>query len=153
FQQHGTGAEGSALPCCRFGGYLRLLWAVCSFFLLLEPLFAGASVVPTTTLSAETGKNTSTSDAFGGSTNGNIASGANVSKVATSTLLYPGATTKIYAHFMPWFGWSDHYDVGYHSDDPAQIKAQVSDMLSRGIRGMIIDWYGEGSNADSTSLQ
>jgi hypothetical protein len=54
---------------------------------------------------------------------------------------------------MPWFGWSNHYDVGYHSNDPAQVKAQVSDMLSRGIKGMIIDWYGEGSNSDSTSLQ
>jgi len=54
---------------------------------------------------------------------------------------------------MAWFGWSNHYDVGYHSDDPVQIKAQVSDMLSRGIRGVIIDWYGEGSNSDLTMLQ
>jgi len=118
----------------------------------LKPGFSGTSVVPTTTLSAETGKNTSTSDAFRGSSNGNIASGANVSKVATSTLLYSGATTKMYAHFMAWFGWSNHYDVGYHSDDPAQINAQVSDMLSRSIKGIIIDWYGEGSNSDLTTL-
>jgi hypothetical protein len=115
-------------------------------------VFAGTSVVPTTTLSAETEKNTSTADSFGGSPNGNIA-GANVSKVPTSTLLYAGATTKMYAHFMAWFGWSNHYDVGYHSNDPAQVKAQVTDMLSRGIRGMIIDWYGAGSNSDSTTLQ
>jgi hypothetical protein len=137
-----------------FGGSLgRFLWAACSFLLLLEPALAGTAVIPTTTFSAETGKNTSAADSFGGSPNGNIAAGANVSKVATPTLLYPGATTRIYAHFMPWFGWSNHYDVGYHSNDPAQINAQVTDMLSRGITGMIIDWYGEGSNSDLTTLQ
>jgi len=32
--------------------------------------------------------------------------------------------------------------VGYASNDPAQVKRQVDDMLSRGIQGVIIDWYG-----------
>ena len=106
----------------------------------------------TTTLNAETGKNTSAADSFPGSPNGNIAAGVNVSKVPISSLLYPGAATKMYAHFMAWFGFAGHYDIGYRSDDPAVVKAQVTDMLSRGISGMIIDWYGQGSHEDLVSL-
>src|SRR5438067_9423174 len=134
------------------GNLRRLIWAVSSCFLFLQPLLAQVSLVPNTTLSAETGKNTSAADSFGGTPNGNLPAGANVSKVPTSSLLYPGATTKIYAHLMPWFGFGNHYDNGYHSNDPAQVKEQVSDMLSRGITGMIIDWYGQGSNEDKSSL-
>lgn len=130
----------------------QLLWAVSTCSLLLQPLLAQVSLVPTTTLSAETAKNTSAANSFPGTSNGNIAAGVNVSKVPLSTLLYPGATTRIYAHFMPWFGFGYHYDIGYRSDDPAQVKAQVTDMLSRGIAGMIIDWYGQGTNEDNTSL-
>lgn len=99
------------------------------------------SVNPTTTLSAETGNNTSAADSFAAQSNGNAAAG-NVSKVATRTLLYPGSTAKIYAHFMPWFGSPKHMSVGYISNDSQQIKKQVNDMVSRGMNGVIIDWYG-----------
>jgi len=118
----------------------------------LPSVFAATVVTPTTTLSAETGKNNSAADSFPGTTNGNISSKANVSKVPTSKLLYPGSNTKIYAHFMPWFGFGNHVDIGYKSTDPAEVKAQVTDMLSRGITGMIIDWYGQGSNEDAATL-
>jgi hypothetical protein len=104
--------------------------------------FAATQVVPTTTLAAETGNNTSTSPTFGGTTNGNISGKNNISKVSATTLLYPGSTTKIYAHFMAWFGGTNHLNVGYASDDPAQVARQVNDMLSRGLAGAIIDWYG-----------
>jgi hypothetical protein len=60
----------------------------------------------------------------------------------THSLLYSGAATKIYAHFMAWFGQSSHMDVGYTSSDPNQVHRQVSDALSRGISGFIEDWYG-----------
>lgn len=103
--------------------------------------WAGKTVVPTTTLAVETGNNTSGSDSFITQTNGNIAPG-NVSKVPSRSLLYSGSTTHIYAHFMPWFGGANHMNVGYKSDDPAQVNRQVSDMLSRGIEGAIINWYG-----------
>jgi hypothetical protein len=81
---------------------------------------------------------------------------SNVSKVDTRALLYPGATTKIYAHFMAWFGQSSHMDVGYTSSDPAQVKRQVSDALSRGISGFIEDWYGQNNampNATAFALK
>src|SRR5262249_60302548 len=98
----------------------------------------------TTPLAAETGNNTSAAASFTGQSNGNIP-GANVSKVPTRTLLYPGATTKIYAHFVPWFGFGDHVSVGYVSNDPVQVQKQVDDMVSRGLDGAVIDWYGRGT--------
>ena len=103
------------------------------------------TINPTTTLSVETGNNTSAADSFAAQSNGNAAAG-NVSKVATRTLLYPGSTTKIYAHFMPWFGSLKHMSVGYLSNDSQQIKKQVNDMVSRGLNGVNIDWYGVGSD-------
>ncbi len=127
-----------------------LLLAACAYFLLAQSLFAGTAIIPTTTLAAETGNNTSTANSFSTQSNGNLGA-SNVSKAPISSLLYPGATTKIYAHFMPWFGANGHMDIGYKSADPAQVKAQVSDMLSRGISGMIVDWYGPGSYEDSTT--
>jgi hypothetical protein len=99
-------------------------------------------VNPTTTLTAEITGNTSAAITFGTQPNGNTGL-SNVSKVETRTLLYPGATTKIFAHFMAWFGQPSHMDVGYTSSDPAQVKRQVSDAISRGISGFIEDWYGE----------
>jgi PKD repeat protein len=98
-------------------------------------------VTPTTSLQLETANNTSAADSFAGQSNGNAAAG-NVSKRDIRTLLYNGATTGIYAHFMPWFGQPNHINVGYNSADSAQVTMQVTDMLSRGIKGVVIDWYG-----------
>lgn len=99
------------------------------------------AIVPDTTLTAETGNNTSAADNFPGQANGNLGAG-NVGKGPIASLLYPGATTRIYAHFMPWFGGANHVSVGYDSTDPLQVRRQVDDMISRGIRGAIVDWYG-----------
>lgn len=106
--------------------------------------FAATPFAPTTTLVAETGNNTSAAASFTTQSNGNIG-GANISKVPMRTLLYSGATAKIYAHFVPWFGFGDHMNVGYTSNDAAQVQKQVADMLSRGFDGMVIDWYGRGT--------
>jgi hypothetical protein len=132
---------------------LRLhLLAAFSLSLFLQPLFASnIGVAPTTNLNVETGRNTSAASTFTNSSNGNLGS-TNVSNVPISTLLYPGSTTKIYAHFMAWFGFAGHVDIGYKSDDPATVKSQVNNMIGRGISGMIIDWYGQGSHEDSTAL-
>jgi len=113
-------------------------------------VFAATTITPTTTLAAETGNNTSAAPNFQAQTNGNIAPG-NVSKVPTNSLLYSGSTTTVFAHFMPWFGVSYHMNVGYNSADPAQVQAQVTDMLSRGIAGVVIDWYGPNSTQENNS--
>jgi PKD repeat protein len=106
------------------------------------------SFSPTTTLSAETANNTSAADSFTTLSNGAPAPG-NVSKLAISKLLYPGAKTAIYAHFMPWFGQSSHINVGYISDDATQVHKQVVDMISRGMGGVIVDWYGPDSPVEN----
>ncbi len=94
-----------------------------------------------TTFAAETGNNTSAASSFAGWTDGNIAP-TNVSKVDVHKLLYAGTTAKVYAHLMPWFGDSSHLNIGYTSWSAAQVALQVNDMISRGINGMVIDWYG-----------
>lgn len=95
----------------------------------------------TTTLAAETGNNTSAADSFQTQANGNLGA-SNISKVPISQLLYGGNNTRVYVHFMPWFGGANHMNVGYTSDDATQVHRQVDDMLSRGVRGAIVDWYG-----------
>ncbi len=116
------------------------------------PLFAGTAITPTTTLAIETGNNTSTASSFTAQSDGN-AGASNISKVSIRSLLYAGSTTKIYAHLMPWFGGANHMNVGYSSADPAQVKRQVDDMLSRGIQGAIIDWYGPNFTTENTTTQ
>jgi hypothetical protein len=106
---------------------------------------------PTTTLAAQTGNNTSTANSFLKQTNGNLGAG-NVSKVDIHSLLYPGATTDIYAELQPWFGDKRHMQVGYISWDPNQVESQLNDMLSRGITGVIIDWYGPADRTEPTTL-
>jgi hypothetical protein len=111
---------------------------------------AGTYVVPTTTLAAQTANNTSAANSFVSQTNGNLGSG-NISKVDVHSLLYSGATTKVYAHLMVWFGGANHMNVGYSSTDPVQVHKQITDMISRGIDGVIIDWYGPNNNEDQAT--
>lgn len=112
-------------------------------FLFTSFALAGTKFQATTTLAAETGNNTSAADTFVSQSNGNIGA-TNISKMPTRSLLYPGSTAKIYAHFLPWFGFGDHMKVGYTSNDVAQVEKQVNDMVSRGLNGAVIDWYGRG---------
>jgi hypothetical protein len=117
-----------------------------TLFVFVSSLLASAATPfkPTTTLAAETGNNTSAAASFATQTNGNIA-GSNISKVPMRSLLYSGSAAKIYAHFVPWFGFGDHMNVGYTSNDVAQVQKQVADMISRGFDGVVIDWYGRGT--------
>jgi len=129
------------------------VYNLCASVLLLSATgvsFAQTAVVPTTTLAAQTANNTSAANTFVSQTNGNVGA-ANISKVNVHSLLYPGATTKIYAHLMLWFGKSNHINVGYSSQDATQIHRQITDMISRGIDGVIIDWYGPNSYEDQAT--
>jgi len=125
----------------------------CALVMLLAvPTFVSATsyVVPTTTLAAQTFNNTSAANGFANQTNGNRGAG-NISKMDVHSLLYAGATTKVYAALMMWFGASNHMNVGYSSTDPAEIKLQVEDMISRGINGVIIAWYGPNNAIDKAT--
>jgi hypothetical protein len=109
-------------------------------------------VVPTTTLAAQTANNTSAANSFTKQSNDNKGAG-NISKVDIHTLLYPGATTKVYAHMVLWFGSPSHMNIGYSETNPAQVQSQIDDMVSRGIDGVIIDWYGQGNAIDQATQQ
>lgn len=70
----------------------------------------------------------------------------NISKVDIHSLIYSGNTTQVFAHWSGWFGASEpHIAVGYNSDDVTQVGKQVDDMVSRGINGVIAEWYGDGA--------
>lgn len=111
---------------------------------------AATYVVPTTTLAAQTANNTSAANSFSNQTNGNSGAG-NVSKVDVHSLLYSGATSKVYAHLMLWFGGSNHMNVGYSSTDAVQVHKQITDMISRGVDGVILDWYGSNNSIDQAA--
>jgi PKD repeat protein len=127
---------------------VRKLGLSVAFFIVFSSVLASAGTTfkATTTLAAETSNNTSAASSFVAQTNGN-SSVANISKVPIRSLLYSGSTAKIYAHFVPWFGFGDHMNVGYTSSDVAQVQKQVNDMVSRGFDGAVIDWYGRGESS------
>jgi hypothetical protein len=105
----------------------------------------------TTTLSALTANNTSAANSFTSQSNGNLGA-TNVSKVDIHTLMYSGNNTEIYAELQPWFGDPRHMQVGYTSWDPTQVANQLNDMISRGVTGVVIDWYGPADPTEPTIL-
>jgi PKD repeat protein len=128
---------------------MRKIWlsALCLFATLAQ---AQTTLAPSTTLTAETSNNTSAPDAIGTYTQGHAANG-NISKVPMRSLLYNGANTKVYAALMGWFGKSSHLNIGYNSQDPAQLNKQMADMKARGIDGAILAWYGKDSYENKTA--
>jgi hypothetical protein len=122
-----------------------LALSLASLFLLAYSLPLNAqrgSTSADTTIEEQTRNNTSASNDFRGTQNGNPPP-AHVSKEPLRSLLYAQANTKIYARVVPFFLNSQkHINVGYSSDDPREVRRQVEDMMSRGIDGAIIDWYG-----------
>jgi hypothetical protein len=108
------------------------------------------SLNSSTTVSAQTVNNTSAANSFVNQANGNLGAN-NVSKVNVHSLLYTGSNTKILAQLLLWFGQSNHMNVGYNSNDPAQVKRQIEDMISRGIDGVIVDWYGPNNFVDQAT--
>ena len=129
---------------------MRLITLLAAIAFATTPLFAGLTINPTTTLQAETAPNTSAAIPQSATLNGNL-TGANVSKLPTRNLLYAGSSTKIYAAWQGWFGPSNHINVGYSSSDPAQVHSQVQDMISRGIQGAVIDWFGASDPTDTAT--
>ena len=115
----------------------------------MQATTAGQNVA-SLTMASQTANNTSASSSFQSQRNGNLGAN-NVSKVDVHSLLYPGTTTKVYAQLLVWFGQSGHIDVGYSSTDPDQVHRQITDMISRGIDGVIVDWYGPNNSIDNAT--
>jgi hypothetical protein len=47
----------------------------------------------------------------------------------------------VLAVYQPWFGSSDHINVGYSAQDPAVLEKQVRQAKDFGISGFVVDWY------------
>ena len=43
---------------------------------------------------------------------------------------------------QPWFGSSEHINVGYSSSDAQVIDGQIKKAREFGISGFVVDWYG-----------
>jgi PKD repeat protein len=116
--------------------------------LMLASVFAGAAAItPTTTLSAETGNNTS-AGLPATQSNGNTGA-TNISKVDLHTMLPASASNlPILAVYQPWFRLSYHMEIGIDEMDPAKVAQQVEDAQSRGISGFMVNWYGQPINSD-----
>lgn len=118
-------------------------------------------LTPVTTLAAETSINTSGGITFAGCevstvtngqcvNNGNLKP-SNISKLDLHTLIPNHPTTKIYLNYVPYWGQSNHPNVGYSSNNAAQAAKEVADIASRGFDGLISDWYGQGSWEDAST--
>jgi hypothetical protein len=125
-------------------------FAVALFLLAMPILCSAGAVEANTTLAAQISNNTSAANGFSNQSNGNLGA-ANVSKGDVHSLLSSGNSTKVYAHLLLWFGGPNHMNVGYSSTDPAQVERQIADMISRGIDGVIIDWYGPNNAIDAAT--
>src|SRR5262249_35642373 len=132
--------EGRRSSILRSWGEMCLkTWAVAVLLVCATSVCAAGDYgKPATALTAQTNNNSSAASTFVAQSDGNTAPG-NISKVDVHSMLYSGANTKIYAHLMLWFGPSNHISVGYTSDDATQVHKQITDMISRGIDGVIID--------------
>ncbi len=114
------------------------------------------TIIPTTTLSAQTSNNTSAANSFPGCeittvTNGQCVDNgdliaSNISKVDVHTLLSPSQQgAKIYTTYIPYWVHGTHPNIGYSSQDPHQVTREITDLTSRGFDGVLVDWYGPGS--------
>src|SRR5947209_9666989 len=111
---------------------------------MLTSAFAQTPVnlTPTTTVAEQTKNNTSASGTYSNPSVGTTL--GNLSKLPLRQLL-PGFSGKIYASVVLFWGSGKHINVGYSAADPAQVDRQIEDIMSRGMDGAVLDWYGAGS--------
>jgi hypothetical protein len=83
-----------------------------------------------------------------------------VSKVSVKSLLGAGAKLPVYVETQSWFCTNgktpiptsapadqcgSHIDIGYATNYTSHVAAQVADMRSRGVDGVIVDWQGQSA--------
>jgi hypothetical protein len=66
--------------------------------------------------------------------------------------LFPGYSGPIYGHIVPWFGQSNHTNIGVNYNTSAWAAAVCNYLQYCGFDGIIIDWYGSGRFEDSVTL-
>jgi hypothetical protein len=65
-----------------------------------------------------------------------------VHKTLRRNLPTVGPEPIVLAAYQPWFGSSDHINVGYSGHDPETLRKQVEQARHFGISGFVVDWYG-----------
>ncbi len=117
-------------------------------FTILSSLLAlaGTAFKASTTLTAETTDNTSTAQHLQRRPTATL--GLQISARSLRAACFIRALRPSFTRiFVPWFGFGDHMNVGYVSSDTLQVQRQVNDMISRGLDGAVIDWYGRGESS------
>src|SRR5215469_17055596 len=54
-----------------------------------------------------------------------------------------GQSPQVIALYEAWFGHPKHMTVGYSSQDPAKIDAQIRQAKALGVTAFVVDWYGD----------
>ncbi len=54
-----------------------------------------------------------------------------------------GSSPQVIALYEAWFGHPKHIAVGYSSQDPSQVSAQIRKAKELGISAFVVDWYGD----------
>jgi hypothetical protein len=53
-----------------------------------------------------------------------------------------GGKPEVLAVYEAWFGHPNHIQVGYSSNNPAEMRMQIAEARRMGISGFVVDWYG-----------
>src|SRR5579863_4181124 len=54
-----------------------------------------------------------------------------------------GTSPQVIALYEAWFGHPKHMNVGYSSQDPAEVASQIQKAKAQGISAFVVDWYGD----------
>jgi hypothetical protein len=107
-----------------------------------------------TTLEILKNRNTSAAASRSGSPagKGHNASAANIAKntpygVNVRDLMPAMGTARpmIWSWHQAWFGTAAHINVGYDNNSQAQADAIAQDVLERGCDGILVNWFGRGT--------
>lgn len=69
--------------------------------------------------------------------------GPDASQLAPLKYKAAGSSPQVIALYEAWFGHPKHMNVGYSSQDPAEIAKQIHDAKALGISAFVVDWYGD----------
>jgi len=62
--------------------------------------------------------------------------------LSAAQLQAPEGSPKVIAAYQPWFGKTNHINVGYSSQDPQVLVEQIDKAKNLGIAAFIVNWYG-----------
>ncbi len=67
---------------------------------------------------------------------------SNLRQTLKNNFQFPSGGTQLLAAYQPWFGSSEHLDVGYSTHDRVMLAQQIEQAKNLGIAGFVVNWYG-----------